>query len=147
MPGETIPVTYRLKDQVNDGSIGPNFLYSLPSTGGLSSFLPILTPVATVGSQPAVNYLTPNNHTICGRAEVTISQPTVLGNVSVHIPRPKEADLVLTQSLALNHLQTEYRVIMVVPGLLLEEPPRLVPQRLLPQGPAGPAPAPAVPVP
>src|SRR5205085_5986165 len=94
LPGSTIPIVYQLKDKVNDGLIGPNFLSSLPSTKGLSSFLPILTPVPASGSDPAVNYLTPNNHTICGTVAVTLSQPTVLGTVSVSIPRPQGEDLV-----------------------------------------------------
>lgn len=123
LEGKTHPIAYQLKDKVNDGGIGSSFLYSLPSIKGLSSFVPILTPVPATGSDPAVNYLTPNNLTICGTVEVTLSQPTVLGTVSVSIPRPQGDDLVLTQSIALNQLQADYRVIVVVPGLLLEKPP------------------------
>jgi len=123
LKGDTLPVTYQLKDNVNDGAISSKFLSSLPSIKGMSSFLPILTPMPATGSDPAVNYLTPNNLTICGTVAVTLSQPTLLGTVSVSIPRPQGDDLVLTQSIALNQLQSDYRVIMVVPGLLLEEPP------------------------
>ena len=122
LPGNTLPVSYQLSDNVNDGAIGPNFLNSLPSIQGISSFLPILTPMPATGSDPAVNYLTPNNLTICGTVAVTVSQPSVLGTVSVSIPRPQGDDLVLTQSIALNQMQADYRVIVVVPGLLLEEP-------------------------
>ena len=121
LQGKTLPITYRLKENGNDGGIGPNFLHSLPSTTGLSSFLPILTPIPASGSDPAVNYLTPNNLTICGTVDVPLSQLTGLGTVSVSIPRPQGDDLVLTQSIALNQLQGDYRVIMVVPGLLLEK--------------------------
>lgn len=117
-----IPVPYQLTQNVNDGGIGPDFLRSLPSTFGLSSFLPILTPVPASGSAPAVNYLTPNNLTICGTVNVPVSQPTDLGTVSVKIPRPNADDLMLTQSLALNQMQTDYRVIVIVPGLLIEQP-------------------------
>src|SRR5918911_34976 len=116
LQGNTLPITYQLKDNVNDGAIGPNFISSLPSIKGISSFLPILTPMPATGSDPAVNYLTPNNLTICGTVAVTLSQPTVLGTVSVSIPRPQGDDLVLTQSIALNQLQVDYRVIVVVPG-------------------------------
>ncbi|HEY0320041.1 MAG TPA: hypothetical protein VGC66_03640 [Pyrinomonadaceae bacterium] len=123
LQGNTLPITYQLSDNVNDGGIGPNFLYSLPSIKGLSSFLPILTPMPATGSDPAVNYLTPNNLTICGTVAVTVSQPTVLGTVSVSIPRPQGDDLVLIQSIALNQMQVDYKVIVVVPGLLLEVPP------------------------
>lgn len=126
LQGTTYPITYELGDNVNDGGIGPNFLSSLPSTNGLSSFLPILTPIPAAGSDPVVNYLTPNNLTICGTVEVIVPLPTVLGTVSVSIPRPQGDDLVLTQSIALNQLQSDYRVILVVPGLLLEEPPASV---------------------
>src|SRR4029078_12674967 len=115
LQGNTLPVAYQLGPNVNDGGIGPNFLSSLPSTVGLSSFLPILTPVPASGSEPAVNYLTPNNLTICGTVAVTVSQPTVLGTVSVSIPRPQADDLVLKQSIALNQLQGDCRVIVLVP--------------------------------
>ncbi|HEV7744202.1 MAG TPA: hypothetical protein VGO56_04320 [Pyrinomonadaceae bacterium] len=123
LEGNTIPVSYQLGKQANDGGIGADFLVNLPSTKGQSSFLPILTTVTGKGSNPAVNYLTPNNLTICGSVAVTVSQPIVLGTVRVSIPRPQGDDLVLTQSLALDQLQVDYRVILVVPGLLLEEPP------------------------
>lgn len=123
LQGDTLPITYHLKDNANDGAIGPNFISSLPSIEGMSSFLPILTPTRAAGSDPAVNYLTPNTLTICGTVAVTLSRPTALGTVSVSIPRPQGDDLVLTQSIALNQMQADYRVIVVVPGLLLEEPP------------------------
>jgi hypothetical protein len=123
LKGKTVPITYQLRNKANDGVIGPDFIVGLPSTKGLSSFLPILTPVAVKERNPAVNYLTPNNLTICGTVAVPVSQPIVLGTVSVSIPRPQGKDLVLKQSIALNQLQVDYRVILVVPGLLLEEPP------------------------
>jgi len=120
--GKPIPISYQLTENVNDGGIGPDFLRSLPSTYGLSSFLPILTPLPANESNPAVNYLTPNKLTICGTDLVMLSQPSELGTVSVRIPRPNADDLVLTQSLALNQMQTNYKVIVIVPGLLLEQP-------------------------
>jgi hypothetical protein len=123
LQGKTLPIAYQLQPNGNDGGIGPNFLSSLPSIEGLSSFVPILTPMPGTGSNPAVNYLTPNNLTICGTVEATLDQPTVLGTISASIPRPQGDDLVLTQSIALNQLQGDYRVIVVVPGLLLEKPP------------------------
>jgi hypothetical protein len=127
--GDSLPITYQLGEKANDGGISPDFA-SPPSTHGLSSFLPILTPVAAKESNPAVNYLTPNNLTICGTVAVTVSQPIVVGTISVSIPRPQGDDLVLTQSLALNQLQEDYRVILVVPGLLLEEaPPSALPDK------------------
>jgi hypothetical protein len=123
LQGKTVPITYQLGNKTNDGGIGPDFIVGLPSTKGLSSFLPILTPVTVKKTSPAVNYLTPNNLTICGTVAVTVSKPIVLGTVSVSIPRPQGDDLVLKQSIALNQMQADYRVVLVVPGLLLEEPP------------------------
>ena len=117
LEGKTLPITYKLTDGVNDGAVGPYF-----SMEEQSSFLPILTPPPATESNLAVNYLTANQQTICGTVAVTLSQPTVLGTVSASIPRPQGDDLVLTQSIALNQLQADYRVIMIVPGLLLEEP-------------------------
>ena len=119
--GNTLPIAYQLKPNANDGGIGSNFLSSLPSIEGLSSFLPILTPIPGNGSNPAVNYLTPNNLTICGTVAVALSQPTLLGTISASIPRPQGDDLVLTQSITLDQMQGDYRAIVVVPGLLLEQ--------------------------
>lgn len=123
LQGETLPVSYQLGKKANDGVIGPDFIVS-KSTKRLPSFLPILTPVSGAQSGPAVDYLAPNNLTICGTVAVSVSKPIVLGTVSVSIPRPQGGDLVLTQNIALNQMQGDYRVILVVPGLLLEEPPR-----------------------
>jgi len=123
LPGEPRPqpIPYRLKPNGNDGGIGPDFLYRLPSVEALSSFLPILTPQPGVGANPTVHYLTPNNLTISGSVTVSFSSPTVLGTIRANIPRPQGDDLVLTQNVALDQLHADYRVIMVVPGLLLEE--------------------------
>src|SRR5438067_5082105 len=85
LQGNTIPITYKLKPDANDGAIGPNFISSLPSIKGLSSFLPILTPTPATGADPAVNYLTPNSLTICGTVAVTLYQPTLLGTVRASI--------------------------------------------------------------
>ena len=123
LPGDTLPVSYQLADNVNDGDIYFNFQSSPSSIQKTSSFLPILTPMPASVPGPAVNYLTPNDLTICGTVAVTVPQPSVPGIVSVSIPRPQGDDLVLTQSIALHQMQVDYRVIMVVPGLLLEEPP------------------------
>lgn len=117
---QTKKVDYVLAENGNDGGIGTSFLYDLPSALGQSSFMPILTPTPEHVSNPAVNYLTPNNLTICGKAEVTLSEPTVLATVTANIPRPQGGNLVLTQDVALNQLQTNYRVTMVAPGLLLD---------------------------
>src|ERR1700704_2214605 len=81
---KTDRITYRLGDNANDGGIGADFLSSPTSGEGLSSFLPILTPTADGGSNPAVNYLTPDNLTICGTVAVSFSEPTELVHVGVY---------------------------------------------------------------
>lgn len=122
LDGYTHSIPYRLKSTGNDGGISPDFNSNMLLTEKLSSFLPILTPGSVAGANPAVNYLTPNNLTICGTITLAFSRPTTLGTLKASIPRPNAEDLALTQSVALNQLQTDYRVIMVVPGLLLEQP-------------------------
>jgi hypothetical protein len=126
LPGEEPRfIPYELAHNGDDGDIKPEFFYD--KYEGLSSFLPILTPVTVEDSHPAVNYLTPDDLTICGTVSVPVAQPTMLGTISASIPRPQGGALVLTQSVALNQMQTNYRVIMVVPGLLLERvlPPEM----------------------
>jgi hypothetical protein len=120
--GMPLLIGYRLSDTVNDGTISSDFNGDTTPTQGLSSFLPILTPSLVAGDNPAVNYLTPDENTICGTTALSLSQPAALGTISAGIPRPNAEDLVLTQSIALNQSQTDYRVIMIVPGLLLEQP-------------------------
>src|SRR6266496_1085191 len=75
----TVPVTYQLFDKANDGEIGPTFIGGLSSSEAMSSFLPILTPMPDAGSNPAVNYLTPNALTIRGTVAVSLSQSTAIG--------------------------------------------------------------------
>lgn len=113
-------ITYKYVDGMNDGSIGPTFLYELPSANGLSSFLPILTPTSENTAVPATNFLTPNNNTISATLEFDIPRPVVLGTLKATIPRPYAEDAVVTQTIALNQQQSNYRAIMIVPGLLLE---------------------------
>jgi len=120
LPGEeprSIP--YELADNGDDGDIKPKFSYD--KYEGLSSFLPILTPATVEDPSPAVNYLTPGDLTICGTVSVPVAQPTMLATISASIPRPQGGALALTQSIALNQMQADYKVIMVVPGLLLEQ--------------------------
>ena len=112
-------ISYKLVDGGGDGDIGPKFVYD--KIGGLSSFLPILTPAIVNDPSPAVNYLTPEDSTICGTDSITVSQPIVLATISASIPRPQGGALELEQSIALDQMQADYRVIMVVPGLFLEE--------------------------
>ena len=125
--GMPLLLRYRLNGNVNDGKVCSDFNGDPTPARGLSSFLPILTPSTVAGDNPAVNYLTPDGNTICGTAALPLSQPTALGTIRVSIPRPNAEDLVLTQSIALNQSQADYRVIMVVPGLLLERPPTFPP--------------------
>lgn len=114
-------ITYKLAHNGDDGEIKPKFVYDEQTHEGLSSFLPILTPATDEDPSPAVNYLTPDDLTICGTVSVPVAQPTMLGTISASIPRPQGGALSLTQSIALNQMQADYKVIMVVPGLLLEQ--------------------------
>jgi hypothetical protein len=123
---ETTPVEYKYVDGMNDGEIDATFSYANPPNNGLSSFLPVLTPITSVPITLAVNYLTPIQKTIFGYIEVNVSEAQMLGTLSASIPRPGGEDLVVTQSIALNQMQTDYREIMIVPGLLLEKPPASV---------------------
>jgi hypothetical protein len=121
LPGnEPIPITYKLAHNGNDGDIKPNFIYDRRTHEGLSSFSPILTPATAEDPHPAVNYLTPDDLTICGTVSFPLAQPTMLGTISACIPRPQGGALAFTQSIALNQTQADYKVIMAVPGLLLE---------------------------
>jgi hypothetical protein len=121
--GNTVSIPYKYVTGENDGSVGSSF--QTPPANELSSFLPILTPVPVPPntSSPAVDYLTPIGGTISGKIEVDVSQLEVLGTLSASIPRPGGEDLIVTQSIALNQMQSNYRAIMIVPGLLLEKPP------------------------
>jgi hypothetical protein len=119
---KSVPITYKYVEGMNDGEVGSSFINENPPTIAQSSFLPILTPNTTSPSSPAVNYLTPISGTICGKIEADVSQEEMLGTLSASIPRPGGEDLVLTQSIALNQMQSDYRATLIVPGLLLEKP-------------------------
>jgi hypothetical protein len=119
---KSVPITYKYVKGMNDGEVGTSFVYENPQTIAQSSFLPILTPNPTNSSSPAVNYLTPIDGTICGKIEADVSQEEILGTLTASIPRPGGEDLVVTQSIALNQMQSDYRAILIVPGLLLEKP-------------------------
>jgi len=122
LAGKSVPITYKYVEGMNDGEVGTSFVYENSPTVTQSSFLPILTPNTANPSSPAVNYLTPIEGTIHGQIEADVSQEEILGTLSANIPRPGGEDLVLTQSIALNRMQSDYRAIMIVPGLLLEKP-------------------------
>jgi hypothetical protein len=128
LDGKPQSITYKYAAGENDGEVAPAFIYEKPPLNPVSSFLPILTPNATTQAAPVVNYLTPNGTTICGRIEVDVTELEMLGTLTASIPRPDSPepvpDLVLTQGIALNQMQSHYRAIMIVPGLLLEQPPK-----------------------
>ncbi|HEY6806940.1 MAG TPA: hypothetical protein VI306_25410 [Pyrinomonadaceae bacterium] len=124
--GETTSINYKYVDGMNDGEVDATFSYDNPPNNGLSSFLPVLTPITSVPITLAVNYLTPIQKTIFGYVEVNFSEAQQLGTLSASIPRPSGEDLILTESIALDQMQSDYRAIMIVPGLLLEKPPSSV---------------------
>lgn len=122
----TEKIPYEYVTGKNDGDVKPTFYYDESSGDAITSFLPILGPKKANPADPFVYYLTPDSATICGTIEADVRQPEMLGTLSAGIPRPgeEEANLIITQSIALNQMQSEYRVVMIVPGLLLEDPPK-----------------------
>lgn len=109
--GGTISLPYALGSMSNDGSISTDF------TVGSSSFMPILT--AQQSGNPVVNYLTADANTISAQAELVLTNDSETGMLSISVPRPDGAPLVLEQSVLLVQTQTMYNPIIVVPGLLL----------------------------
>lgn len=110
--GSTVSLPYALSPTSDDGSISGDF------TTGTSSFMPILTPQPD-GGNPAVNYLTTDQYTISGKSNLTLSNDFEIGTLSVSIPRPCGGPLLLSQSVLLVQKQTDYSLIVVVPGLIL----------------------------
>lgn len=102
----------------NDGDISPNS-YAYQET----SFLPIITPIPLNGEQvPIVNYLTPNDQTVVARPirEIALPGNIELATLQVEIPLPNNRKMSLEQPVLLNNQQQDYRIAVVVPGLLFK---------------------------
>lgn len=113
--GGSFDVPYQVLPSTNDGMISPVF-----GTCN-SSIAPILTPSATVGENPAVNYLTANLNTIMGLSKpFKLPEGIELGVLSVVIPTPLGTNLCLEQGVWLLPQQEFYKITVIVPGLLIE---------------------------
>jgi hypothetical protein len=116
--GGDIEIPYSIIATTNDGNISPVF------TDGNSSSMPILTTSNTLGENPTVNYLTANLNTVMGLSKsFTLPSQNELATLSVMIPTPSEKILELIQPVWLIPEQEIYKVLVVVPGLLLVQNP------------------------
>jgi hypothetical protein len=112
----SVSLPYRVvKNLTDDGSIAQGF------ADGSSSFMPILSMPALGGQNPAVFYLTPGANTIAGSAQFDLPGALEVAQLSASIPMPDKKNLHLSQPVVLQPLQTDYRITMVVPGLLLQQ--------------------------
>jgi hypothetical protein len=113
--GGTIDFPYQLVPGVSDdGIISQGF------TDGTTSFMPILNMPALNGQNPHVFFLTPGPHTIAGQATLELSTSIQIATLTVSIPAPNDYMLQFTQAVTLTPEQTDYRITVVVPGLLLQ---------------------------
>jgi hypothetical protein len=113
--GGTIDFPYQLVPGVSDdGIISQGF------TDGSSSFMPILNMPALNGQNPHVFFLTPGPHTIAGQATLELPTSIQIATLTVSIPAPNDYILQFTQPVILTPEQTDYRITVVIPGLLLQ---------------------------
>jgi hypothetical protein len=113
----TIPYTVPPGNPTNpdDGIISNEF------TIGASSFMPILTIPNNNQKQTLVNYLTVNNNTACGKLAFSLPETITAATLNVWLPSPTvPAGLRFTQTVLLNPKQTNYKVTVVIPGLLVQ---------------------------
>lgn len=115
-----IPVEYKVIATTDDGGISTTF------TNGSTSFMPILTMPESGSGNPTVNYLTPNanvptTYTIVGTANIFLPGANETATLIVNIPTPSGEVIQLFQPVLLNPQQTNYKISVVVPGLLLTE--------------------------
>ncbi|MBL7731048.1 MAG: hypothetical protein JNM88_07720 [Chitinophagaceae bacterium] len=109
------PVEYKVISGTDDGAINTTF------TNGSTSFMPILTMPESGTGNPAVNYLTAGPHTIVGKTNIFLPGSNETATLIVHIPTPSGKLIEIQEPVLLNPQQTDYRIIVVVPGLLLTE--------------------------
>lgn len=113
--GGQVDIPYQLVPGVSDdGIISQGF------TDGSTSFMPILNIGSLGGQNPNVFYLTPSANTIHGSADVPLPAVNELATLQVTIPSPNNQSLQYTQTVILTPEQTNYRITVVVPGLLLQ---------------------------
>ena len=113
--GGQVDFPYQLVPGVSDdGIISQGF------TDGSSSFMPILNMPGLSGQNPNVFYLTPGPHTIAATGELELPPSNEIASLQVSIPSPNDNMLQFTQAVILTPEQTDYRITVVVPGLLLQ---------------------------
>jgi len=112
--GNNTPIPYQvIVGTTDDGIISQGFTY------GSSSFLPILKKPVLAGRDPSVFYLSPGPDTISGTATFALPATPVTATLSAVIPSPSGQALLMNQPVLLYPQQTVYRIVMVIPGLLL----------------------------
>lgn len=114
--GETDHAIPYPKKPVDDGAISPAL------TAGSSSFLPILTMLTGTAANPAVSYLTPGLSTVAGTADIDMPANPVFATLNALIPTPQLGPVTLQQYVMLSPDIDSYRINMMVPGLLVNEP-------------------------
>lgn len=113
--GGQVDIPYQLVPGVSDdGIISQGF------TDGSTSFMPILNMGPLGGQNPNVFYLTPSANTINGQVELALPTSNELATLQVSIPSPNNQTLLYSQTVILTPEQTDYRITVVVPGLLLQ---------------------------
>jgi len=112
--GANIPVPYQvIPATTDDGIISQGFTY------GSSSFLPILKKPMLAGRDPSLFYLSPGPNTISGTAVFPLPEVPVTATLTAVIPTPSGQALIMSQPVLLFPQQTDYRILMIIPGLLL----------------------------
>ena len=109
--GGVVSFHYNLSNNPHDGAINTSF------TAAATSPSPILTAQAT--GNPDVNYLTPGSDTICAVGFVATKAAYETATLTITIPTSNGKSLVFTEAVVLSSLQTSYRLIIPIPGLLL----------------------------
>ena len=110
---------YNADKKPDDGEISPAFI------NGRSSFMPILTNHPTSAVVPVtVNYLTPDpDTTVVATGQVHLPAETTTMELVAEIPIPTDQQtLVIRQPVLFNKDLQNYKVTIVVPGLLVHKP-------------------------
>lgn len=114
--GGTINVPYPVVPNFSsDGNTSPNFV------SGASSFMPIITvpQAATAPQVAAVNFLSPDLTTVCGKLSFLLPEQLEFAELTVKIPTSINQPMQLQQQVLLNPAQPDYQLTVVVPGLYL----------------------------
>jgi hypothetical protein len=113
--GGNINLPYQLiADVSDDGIISQGF------TDGSSSFMPILSMPTLGGQNPTTFFLTPDANTIAASGQFALPATVEQALLNITIPTPTgDGPLTFSNAVILSPQQTAYRMIVIVPGLLL----------------------------